>query len=186
MLLPAGGGGGGMSIIVPGAGSGAGTGGAGGGSPPGPPAAPGGGFCGDGLMCEWVLLAAAVGLGLCTCCMLICAGAGCISAWTAPGTGGSSSATPAEATGKAPPKKIVASFLHGDTYSPGVLSARACREQERGDPYSGINSLRSSGALAHEDGHPVTGPLRTSTSLAPLHGDDSGSIKARFDPGMGR
>ena len=185
MLLPAGGGGGGMSIIVPGAGSGAGSGGAGGGSPPGPPAARGGGFCGDGLMCEWVLLAAAVGLGLCTCCMLICAGAGCISAWTAPVTGGSS-ATPAAATGDALPKKIVASFLHGDTYSPGVLSARACKEQERGDPYSGINSLRSSGALAHQDGHPVTGPLRTSTSLAPLHGDDSGSIKARFDPGMGR
>jgi hypothetical protein len=151
------------------------------------------------LICEWVLLVGGIGLALCTCCVLMGAGFGCIAAWTMPGGGGGAGAGPPGGGGGGE-KKVVASFIHGDTYTPGVLSARANMDQfQQGvGSYTGVNGLRTGGSLPHlgqvgaadldagiwsQEGFV---PGRVYSAGAVLHGDDAKSIKPRFDPGMGR
>ena len=87
------------------------------------------------------------------------------------------------AAGKEPSKTVV-SFLSGDSYSPGVLSARAGGES--GAAYSGVNGLRSGSALPHMGENGLSGGAGGAGGAGRAGGAAMNSIKPRFDGGAGR
>jgi len=84
------------------------------------------------------------------------------------------------AAGKEPSKTAV-SFLSGDSYSPGVLSART--GGEFGASYSGVNGLRSGSSLPHMGENGLSG---RDGGASRAGGAAMASIKPRFDGGAGR
>jgi hypothetical protein len=72
----------------------------------------------------------------------------------------------------------VASFLHGDSYAPGVLSARANMRAEKQGVMT--SPMSTSNGIAHVHN---TAPLHS--AVDGVNGGEK-SIKPRYDPGMGR
>jgi len=130
------------------------------------------------LAWEWLLLVLAFGLALCLCGLLACSLFGCIGVWAWPPVSAGVVATGAGAEqGPSKSKGIAASFISGDSYVPGALSA----------------SLRNPGDMRN-----LHGQQSEDVPLAFLHGDQgqggggtgrrtqSSIIKPRLDPGMSR